>query len=90
MVYNPLGKNLLFPSWLIGNGKEKLIEEVVLILPTRGRGRGVIDSMGKVFFTTLGKVALCLGPTGEFLYVDDLNSLGNLCWFYPYLPRQRS
>ena len=40
MVYNPLGKNLLFPSWLIGNGKEKLIEEVVLILPTRGRGGG--------------------------------------------------
>ena len=31
--------------------------------------------MGKVFFTTLGEVALCLGPTGEFLYIDDLNSL---------------
>ena len=22
MVYNPLGKNFLFPSWLIGDGKE--------------------------------------------------------------------
>ena len=22
MVYNPLGKNLLFPSWLTGDGKE--------------------------------------------------------------------
>ena len=67
------------------NGKEKLAEEVVLILPTKG---GFIDSMGKVFFTTLGKFALCLRTMGEFLYVDDLNSLGNLCWFYPYLPHQ--
>ena len=27
MVYDPLGKNLLFLSWLIGDGKEKLVEE---------------------------------------------------------------
>ena len=27
MVYDLLGKNLMFPSWLIGNGKEKLVEE---------------------------------------------------------------
>ena len=79
-MYGPRRKILLFPSWLIGNGKEKLIEEVVLILPTRG---GFIDSMGKVFFTTLGEIALCLKPTGKSFYVDDLNSLVNLCWFYP-------
>ena len=78
-IYGPLRKILLFPSWFA--------KEFVLILPMRG---GFIDSMGKVFFTTLGKVALCLGPTGEFLYVDDHNSLGNLCWFYPNLPHQRS
>ena len=27
MSYDPLGKNLLFPLWLIGDGKEKLTEE---------------------------------------------------------------
>ena len=27
MVYDPWEKNLLFPSWLIGDGKEKLTED---------------------------------------------------------------
>ena len=27
MVYDPLGKNLLFLSWLIRDGKEKLTKE---------------------------------------------------------------
>ena len=67
-MYVPLRKILLFPSWFA--------EVFVLILPTRG---GFTNSMGKVFFTTLGEVALCLGPTGEFLYVDNFNTLGNLC-----------
>ena len=71
-MYGPRRKILLFPSWFT--------EEFVLILPTRG---GFIDSMGKVFFTTLGEIALCLKPTGKSFYVDDLNSLVNLCWFYP-------
>ena len=27
MVYDPLGKNLLFPSWLTRDGNEKLVKE---------------------------------------------------------------
>ena len=61
MVYNPLGKNLLFPSWLIGNGKEKLIEEVVLILPTRGGG-GLSTLWGKFSLQLLGKLHCALDP----------------------------
>ena len=35
MVYDPLGKNILFPSWLTEDGKEKLTEEKDGIQSTR-------------------------------------------------------